>query len=236
MRPSPKEPRKLTRGQMVIAVVGGGCLAFALGVGVAHLTHKPPQVTVVKANTDTTLRPVKPQGPVIVLEEGADKGKSGKFTKAVKVAARPRPVEKIVGVGPERKLPTKGEKRHLTMYANLQTVAPTLYRIDVADQHKGVEPGKGYFKLKKLGETNRERPFVDTEGAWVSTKPPIYLMWPRDKTTPLPTQFAAVYIKAGIYYPVDLTRAFLNGRDDVVVKKIPGDKDNFYVSLPQGKR
>lgn len=217
-------------------LVLAGMAAAGSCVGLYFAITRPPQVAVVRANTDTTLRPVQPHGPVIVLEEGMDKGKTGDKIKVAKVMVKPKPIEKIVGVGPERKLPTKGEKRHLTMYANLQTVAPTLYRIDVADQHMGVAPGKGYFKLKKLGETNKKRPFVDTEGAWVSTNPPIYLIWPRDKMTPLPTQFAAVYIKAGIYYPVDLTRAFLNGRDDVVVRKIKGDKDNFYVSLPQGKR
>lgn len=219
-----------------------GCVAVfvaLVGLGVAIYNPRPPQVAVVKANTDTTLRPVKPQGPVIVLEEGTDKGKAGGKTKVTKVVAKPQPksVEKLAGVGPERKLPTKGEKRHLTMYANLQTVAPTLYRIDVASGSNGVkEPGNGYFKIKPTVIRDKARPFVETEGSWASTNPPIYLIWSRDKATPLPSEFTVVYVRNGVYYPVDLSRALINGRDDVVVKKVPGDKDNIYVSLPPGKR
>lgn len=216
----------------------GGIALFvgsvAGGIAVYNAT-RPPQVAVVKTNPEgPTLRPVQPKGPVIILEEGVDKGKTGKTTK---VATKPKPAEKLVGVGPERKLPVKGEKRGLTMYANLQVVTPTLYRIDVASGSNGVkEPGKGFFKIKPRVVKDRARPFVDTEGVWMSEDPPIYFVRPRDHQTPLPDDFTIVYVRNGVYYPVDLFRTLINGRDDVVARKIPGDKNNTYVSLPQDKR
>lgn len=214
-----------------IAAIG----AIGAGVGYWYTHHGTPPVAAVVTQDTPTLRPVQPQGPHIVLEKGEDKGKKDK-TKVATVAAKPqpKPVEKLAGVGPERKLPTLGEKRGLTMFANLQTISPTLLRVDLTPKYNGLkEPGKGYFKIKPTVIRDKARPFVETEGSWASTDPPIYLIWSRDKATPLPAEFTMVYIRNGTHFPVDLSRALLNGRDDVVVKRVPGDKDNTYVSLPK---
>lgn len=218
------------RSEVGIAVVVA--LVAATG-GFFYFTHKPPQVAVVKTQDTPALRPVQPQGPVIRIDEAMGEGEKGKTAKlAAESKTQPKSVEKIVGVGPERKLPVKGEKRGLTMYANLQVVTPTLYRIDVASGSNGVkEPGKGYFKIKPLVVKDKARPFIETEGVWMSENPPIFFVRPRDHQTPLPTEFTVVYIRYGVYHPVDLSRALINGRDDVIVRKVPGDKDNIYVSL-----
>lgn len=204
----------MTRAQTNLAasvVVG----ALVLWGGIAGYRwwadqHKSPQVAVA-AHPEPVRR-----GPVIVKPVDAPPTLSTK--EGSKVAAAP-------AASASFDLPPK-QKDGVRMYANIHWMGDTRLQVQFLGPHLGVIPGKGYCKLMPLVVPDKARPFINTEGRWVSTDPPVYELWHRQGAR-LPDDFRAVYVRAGIWWFLDFDRSYAES-DQIVVKR-PGELGRPYI-------
>lgn len=181
-------------------VAAGSCvgLYFALFPRVAVVVPKP-----------------EPQrrGPVIAKPENAVLSKNG-----AKVA--------VPANATSLNLPSKF-KDGVRMYANINWKGDSKLQVQFLGPHLGVVPGKGFVKLMPLVVPDKARPFVSTEGKWISTNPPVYELWHRVTGAKLPNDFRAVYVRGGTWWFVDLDRSYADG-DQIVVTR-PGEKGKPYI-------
>lgn len=192
-------------------ILVGVAVLGALGVGIGYYinsTKKLPQVAVVPSEPQPPRR-----GPVIAKPENAVPTKDG-----AKVASVPAPAVSL-------DLPPKF-KDGVRMYANVHWEGDSRLQVQFLGPHLGVVPGKGYVKLMPLVVPDKARPFINTEGKWISTNPPVYELWHRTGAR-LPNDFRAVYVRGGTWWFVDLERSYADG-DQVVVTR-PGEHGKPYV-------
>lgn len=203
----------MTRTQTnTLTIAVGGILILWGGVSTYRWVtshNKPPQVVAAPAKPQPRRGPVfnKPVPPTLPTKEGS------------RIAAAPTATADF-------DLPPK-LKNGVRMYANIHWLNDTKLQLQFLGPHLGVVPGKGYCKLMPLVVPDKARPFVNTEGQWISTDPPVYELWHRVAGAKLPEDFRAVYIRNGVWYFVDFERAYAES-DQIVVNR-PGEVGRPYI-------
>lgn len=209
---SKRKGERMTRTQVNVAtsLVVGFLVVVAGVVGrwVVN-SHKPPQIA-----ATAPPKPPERRGPVFnkPMSPPAVPARDG---QQVASAPAPAPVD----------LPPK-LKDGVRMYANIHWVGDKRLQVQFLGPHLGVIPGKGYCKLMPLVVPDKARPFVSTEGRWISTDPPIYELWHRQGAK-LPNDFRAVYVRNGTWWFIDFDRSYADG-DQIVVER-PGESGKPYI-------
>ncbi|MEK7648955.1 MAG: hypothetical protein AAB400_03490 [Patescibacteria group bacterium] len=199
----------MKRGTMVgVAAIAVGVIGGA--VGYYYTTQKPPPVAAV----------VQPKPEMPAMPEGV----GGVIVKGIPVNTNTKPQVKKTEVVSDP-LPPKFNDKGQRMYVDIRWKSDLLAQIIFLGPHLGVVPGKGFCKLMPLVVSDPARPFANTEGKWTSTNPPTYELWPRDGKSPLPKEFRPVYVRNGKWYFADLERGYINDAQVVVVKPLPGAKN-----------